>query len=77
MPGRDGSGPLGKGSMTGRGMGICKNGAGRNKMGAGLGCGFGAGRGRRNQNMTAGTSLEDQKATLEAQLEDVNKRMGN
>lgn len=28
MPGRDGSGPAGAGSMTGRGTGFCGNGAG-------------------------------------------------
>ena len=41
MPGRDGTGPMGGGPMTGRGMGYCTGAA----QGAGYGRGFGAGRG--------------------------------
>ncbi len=52
MPGRDGTGPVGAGSMTGRGLGLCtadnavKDGANR-AMGSGLGlaCRRGSGRG--------------------------------
>jgi len=47
MPGFDGTGPLGQGSMTGRAMGIC-NGANQNVQGnATLSRGLGLGRGMR------------------------------
>jgi hypothetical protein len=42
MPRRDGTGPMGAGSMTGRGLGIC-TGANAVKYGAGLGMGLGLG----------------------------------
>lgn len=47
MPGLDGTGPMGKGSMTGRGAGFCNPGfsgkVNRNIYRAGLGCGLGRG----------------------------------
>ena len=46
MPGGDGTGPMGAGSMTGRGLGICKD-ANAVKCGAGLGMGLGLGLGCR------------------------------
>lgn len=53
MPGGDGTGPAGMGSMTGRGMGWCVGnaGPGLGRMGPGVGPGLGRGRGgwgRRN-----------------------------
>ena len=42
MPRRDGTGPMGAGSMTGRGLGLC-TGANAVKYGAGLGMGLGLG----------------------------------
>ena len=39
MPGRDGSGPMGQGALTGRGLGPC----GTNRTVRGFGRGFGAG----------------------------------
>ena len=42
MPRRDGTGPMGAGSMTGRGLGFC-TGANAVKYGAGLGMGLGFG----------------------------------
>jgi len=42
MPGRDGTGPRGIGSMTGRGLGLC-TGTKAAKYGAGLGIGLGLG----------------------------------
>lgn len=48
MPARDGTGPMGAGPLTGRGMGPCGGGRafgfGRG-AGRGMGCGFGFGRG--------------------------------
>jgi hypothetical protein len=43
MPRRDGTGPMGQGAMTGRGLGVC---TGVNAGGAGYGLGRGQGRGR-------------------------------
>ncbi len=42
MPGGDGTGPLGRGAMSGRGMGVCAGAAP-----AGFGQGYGMGLGRR------------------------------
>ena len=42
MPRRDGTGPMGAGSMTGRGLGFC-TGANAVKYGAGPGMGLGLG----------------------------------
>jgi hypothetical protein len=40
MPGRDGTGPMGAGQVTGRGLGLC-SGANAGKFGAGSGMGLG------------------------------------
>ncbi len=46
MPGRDGTGPQGKGPMTGRKLGPCnKEGKAEPIYGRGFGCGRGFGRG--------------------------------
>jgi hypothetical protein len=45
MPGRDGSGPLGQGPMTGRGLGVC-TGVNAPMYGGWFGRGFGRGFGR-------------------------------
>jgi len=59
MPYKDGTGPEGKGSRTGRGLGSCEGSktikTNNNKRSLGLGLGFGSGRGsgfgrRSNQN---------------------------
>jgi hypothetical protein len=42
MPRRDGTGPMGAGSMTGRGLGSCTN-SNAVKYGVGLGLGLGLG----------------------------------
>ena len=51
MPGFDGTGPMGQGPMTGRGLGRCTGFAGgvglRRGFGFGMGRGFGRGLGRR------------------------------
>lgn len=45
MPGRDGTGPMGRGAATGRGLGFCTGAyAGRHAVGAGLGFGCGCNR---------------------------------
>lgn len=46
MAGRDGTGPLGQGPLTGRGMGVCQQ-ARQSRFPFGRGCGMGyGGRGR-------------------------------
>ena len=47
MPGLDRTGPMGQGSRTGRGLGVCSGGTANAGRGLGLGLrrGFGAGRG--------------------------------
>lgn len=48
MPGGDGTGPMGMGSMTGRGVGLCSGSGvpGYQNPVSGRGCGMGYGRGR-------------------------------
>ena len=87
MPGRDRTGPMGAGTMTGKGMGLCASGvpgcgAGRG-MGQGWRRGFGCGRGFGRQsgpkNLADDVSrkvlLAEQKRTLENRLEMVNKQL--
>ena len=70
MPGRDGSGPWGRGSMTGRGMGICR--------GYGV---YGYPRGYRFANYPYGVQeaetdkdfLEDEKKALKSRLEEIDR----
>ena len=91
MPRRDGTGPMGGGSMTGRGLGLC-TGANAVKYGAGLGMGlglglacrrgFGRGFGRgsainRISTKTQKERLNEQKAMLQDRLEVIEKQMEN
>jgi len=83
MPGKNGTGPFGMGSMTGRGFGLCAgNGLQtRPRFGLGFGCRRGFGNGFNQQgNMVASTNanqllqqnLVDQKRFLEKRLQEVN-----
>ena len=74
MPYKDGSGPAGRGPMTGRGMGPCSGGAGQ-------GMGRGMGRGRFGPSCWAAPSLtkeeeaemlKKQKAAIEARLKELD-----
>jgi hypothetical protein len=79
MPKRDGTGPLGKGPMTGRGLGSCNNGDAQ-KSGAGLGMGRSRGMGLMNKQDSSKTEkelLNEQKAVLQKQLEDIDKQLEN
>jgi hypothetical protein len=67
MPNQDGTGPQGKGPMTGRGMGRCGGGQWRGK---GMGKGFGRRMGRCCE------SLEDYRNNLKKELEEVEKEIG-
>lgn len=90
MPRRDGTGPIGAGAMTGRGLGLC-TGANAVKCGAGIGMGLGLGlackrglnrgcgrKGRRNQDALQPQKefLEKQKLMLQARLEEIEKQLG-
>jgi len=82
MPGRDGTGPMGKGSMTGRGFGFCSG--SDVGYGAGLGMGLGRRRGCGRYGITDVTTaktqkelLAEQKKLLESRLSVINKELEN
>lgn len=84
MPGRDGTGPMGRGAMTGRGFGICTDvNASEYGTGFGFGRGLGLGRGfdcRRGlgwgfASKTKKEFLADQKKFLEERLNMVSKQL--
>jgi len=64
MPGQDGTGPLGLGPLTGRGLGPCGCGM-RRGFGRGYGRGFGF---RRQVTLTKG----EEKKILEAELKEID-----
>ena len=89
MPRRDGTGPLGAGSITGRGLGSCA-GAKAVKYGAGLGLGLGLGLACRRgfgrgfgrgvaENQASFKShkelLLEQKTLFEKRIELINKQL--
>ena len=87
MPRRDGTGPMGAGSMTGRGLGLC-TGANAVKYGAGLGMGLGLGfacrrgfgRGfafNQTSSKTQKELLNEQKTILQDRLEVIDKQLEN
>lgn len=87
MPRRDGTGPMGAGSMTGRGLGLC-TGASAVKYGAGLGMGLGLGfacrrgfaRGfafKQTSSKTQKELLNEQKIMLQDRLEVIDKQLEN
>ena len=88
MPRKDATGPMGRGSMTGRGFGVCTGanasgfGRGMGIMALGLGfrgCRKGAGFSGVKVNNIAGNSdkeyLAKQKDLLEKRLELINKQL--
>lgn len=64
MPGQDGTGPLGQGAMTGRGLGPCGCG-----MRRGFGRGFGREFGFRRQ---VTLTKDEEKKILEAELKELD-----
>lgn len=87
MPRRDGTGPMGAGTMTGRGLGLC-TGANAVKYGAGLGMGLGLGlacrrgfgRGfavNQTSSKTQKELLQEQKTMLQYRLTVIDKQLEN
>jgi hypothetical protein len=91
MPGRDGSGPMGQGSKSGRGLGVC-TGVNADRYGARLGRGIGRffassffcrrGLGfRRNINLISASPktqkqiLREKKGLLQKELDFVNQQL--
>lgn len=79
MPGRDGTGPVGMGNMSGRGMGFCRHADERRALNK---CRFGFGHGlkrsgslRFSETRTQMDFLTEQKSLLENRLEIINKRL--
>ena len=65
MPERDGTGPMERGSMSGRGLGVCIG--ARSELGMGQGMGFGRGRGLGRKFIVNPTDCKTQKELLEEQ----------
>lgn len=92
MPGFDGTGPMGQGPMTGRGMGYCgpaQGGTPGRPLGLGMRRGFGGGRGRGRgfRRFAYGgygpvadetfAALEDRIAQLEAEIDQLRLKNEN
>lgn len=90
MPGRDGTGPMGRGAMSGRGFGFCNGvnaggygaGFGQGRVrGFGLGAGFGCRRGIGRSYVGEAVVLSDkeilteQKDLLQKRLDMINKQL--
>ena len=84
MPGRDGTGPLGQGSSTGRGLGKCKSidatgAALATAIGISAAVGYGRRMHKRHMRTKGGfgrgfsMSLEDEKRILEERLQEINE----
>ncbi|NLC44240.1 MAG: DUF5320 domain-containing protein [Clostridiales bacterium] len=87
MPRRDGTGPMGAGSITGRGLGFC-TGANAVRYGAGIGMGLGLGRACRRgfgrasainetSSKTQKELLNEQKTMLQDRLEVIDLQLEN
>lgn len=81
MAGRNGTGPMGMGSRTGRGMGFCNvtNGLGVNRgLGMGIGCRGGFGGNSFNNTMSAVSQsdlLAQEKTIIENRLNTINNQL--
>ena len=82
MPRRDGTGPMGRGSMSGKGLGLC-TGENVGGIGARMGQGFGRGRGlgagnvcRRSGGLSSGDATGvNEKELLLKEKENLQKRL--
>ncbi len=90
MPGGDGTGPLGRGPITGKGLGPCNAGRGRTGLASRFGFGPGRGRGfglRQGLGINAGFNQYDaktqkemlakEKEMLQERLNQISKQLGN
>lgn len=84
MSGRDGTGPLGEGAMTGRGLGFCNTSeVNRDNYircwgyGRGRGRGLGLGRGFARTNLDRKKLLTEEKNILKDRLDRINKQLEN
>lgn len=83
MPRRDGTGPLGSGPMTGRGLGFCNTnvikygGIGLGLLGLGYGCKRGYRWFESAQDISKSEKelLEERKIILKNQLDQINKKL--
>ena len=83
MPRRDGTGPMGQGAMTGRGLGNCNDGEIMNsdfgmgrRFNRAKGMGIGFGFGNRNAGMDR-EYLTEQKSMLQKTLDAIEKQLEN
>lgn len=76
MPRRDGTGPIGKGAMTGKGFGACTDNNTVN-YGMGIGCGLRRGIGRMRGFSTYNNSSKTQKQFLDNEKNLLKKRLDN
>lgn len=81
MPGRDGTGPMGRGTMTGRGLGVCIS-SNLECYGIGLGLGRrkGLGKNYKEESTIAKTQkelLQERKKLLEKRLDIIGKQLEN
>jgi hypothetical protein len=72
MPFRDGTGPSGQGSRTGRGAGNCAGQGGAGRFG---GRGLGLGRGGRGRGFGLGVAPDQERSWLEAALQSITERL--
>ncbi len=81
MPGRNGTGPMGSGAMTGRGLGLCTGtNTARYGAGAGIGCRHGFARGFNRNIEQASTKtqkemLQDQRGLLQSRIDRISKQL--
>lgn len=80
MPGRDGTGVMGNGAKSGRGLGNCK-GANAVRNGSGLGLGYRRGIPNFVPDSTVSRTqkelLQEQKELLESKLDSISKQLEN
>lgn len=78
MPGRNGTGPMGAGAMTGRGLGLCAGGGMPNKstgLRCGMACRRGFGRGFRRFSAIGNSTGDNRRDILQAQKNALKDRL--
>ncbi|TGE38121.1 hypothetical protein E4K67_09075 [Desulfosporosinus fructosivorans] len=81
MPGRDGTGVMGQGAKSGRGLGNCKGANAAVRNGGGLGLGNRRGDPKAVTNSTVSQTqkemLQEQKELFERRLDSISKQLNN